>query len=191
LKEVIALTLYLKLDSEIYAKLKKYFLWILLAAALVIFAETSAGAADTVGIVNSQKILFQHPQFDPMTRLMLFLSRPIAGDPSNIISDEKDPELKRLLIQSLDLISEFAELDRNIAAEKDAEGQQRAVLARQSRLSEEERKRMAPILEDCRSALQTVMTQKKMTVVLEADSVYYGGTDITQDVIARLATTRK
>ncbi|MDR2137263.1 MAG: OmpH family outer membrane protein [Synergistaceae bacterium] len=173
------------------SKLKKYCVSFLVAAALVIFAATSAGAADTVGIVNSQKILFQHPQFDPTTRLLLFLSRPIVDDPANIVNEEKDPEMKRLLTQSLDLIKELAELDRNLAAEQDAEERQRRVVARQSRLSEEERQRMAPILEDCRKALQTVMTQKKMTVILEVDSVYFGGTDITEAVIARLKAQRK
>ncbi|MDR1377835.1 MAG: OmpH family outer membrane protein [Synergistaceae bacterium] len=185
------MTLYLKLDPDIYSKLKKYCIWFLVAAVLVIFAETSAGAADTVGIVNSQKILFQHPQFDQTTRLLLFLSRPITDDPARIVSDEKDPEMKRLLTQSLNLIKEFAELDRNLTTEKDTGGKQRAVIARQARLSEERQRRMAPILEDCNKALRSIMTQKKMTVILEADSVYLGGTDITEDVIARLKGTKK
>ena len=45
---------------------------------------------------------------------------------------------------------------------------------------------MSSIRKDCDRAIQAVMKSKKITVVLELDSVYFGGTDITNDVVAWL-----
>jgi outer membrane protein len=163
----------------------------LLVAALIVWAESAAGAADTVGVVNSQKILFQHPEFDDVTRILLYLSRTIENNPILLIEREKDAETKRLLTKFSHLLPEFAELDQSLAAEKDLEEKNRLVESRQTKLTQRERELMSPLLQECRRALETVMKSKKMTVIMEADAVYLGGTDITEDVVRQLKDGKK
>jgi outer membrane protein len=166
--------------------LKKRILLSLLVALLIIWAESAAGAADTVGIINSQKILFQHPDFDDVTRILLYLSRPIEDNPILLIGKEEDADTKRLLTKFSDILAEFAELDRSLAAEKDLDKRNQLSESRQTKLAQREQELMTPILQGCRKVLDTVMKSKKMTVILEADSTYFGGVDITEDVIRQL-----
>jgi outer membrane protein len=171
--------------------LKKCILLSLLVTALIIWAESAAGAADTVGVINSQKILFQHPDFDDITRILLYLSRPIEGNPILLIEKEKDADTKRLLAKFRDLLAEFAEWDRSLTAEKDLEEKRRLSESRQTKLTERERELMTPIFQECQRALESVMKNKKMTVIMEVDAVYFGGTDITEDVIRQLKGGKK
>jgi Skp family chaperone for outer membrane proteins len=48
---------------------------------------------------------------------------------------------------------------------------------------------MKPLIEDGSRAIQAVMARRNMTVLIELDSVYHGGTDITEEVISRLKQT--
>ncbi|MDR2522901.1 MAG: OmpH family outer membrane protein [Synergistaceae bacterium] len=171
-----------------FLSLKK---WILLGMALVVLAETAAGAADTVGVVDSQKILFQHPRFDEATRLLLFLSRSLEGTPEQIIGKETDSDTKSLISKSADLLKVFSDFDQSLSGEKDPAKRNEIAQARQLRLNQEEGRLMTPILQECRQALEIVMVSKKMTVILERNSVYLGGTDITDDVIRRLVSGKK
>jgi outer membrane protein len=181
------LALYLKWNLTV----KKCILLSLLVAVLVIWAESAAGAADTVGVVSSQKILFQHPDFDDVTRILLYLSRPVEDNPILLVEKEKDANTKRLLTKFSHLLPEFAELDRSLAAEKDPEKRNQLSESRQMKLAQWERELMTPLLQDCRRALEIVMKNKKMTVIMEADSIYFGGTDITEDVIRQLKGRKK
>ena len=181
------MTLYLKGNLTV----KKCILLSLLVAALIVWAESAAGAADTVGVVHSQKILFQHPSFDDVTRILLYLSRPLEGNPILLLEKEKDSDTKRLLTKFGHLLPEFAELDQSLAAEKDPEKKNQLIESRQTKLTERERELMTPLLQECRQALETVMKSKKMTVILEAGTIYWGGTDITEDVIRQLRGGKK
>jgi Skp family chaperone for outer membrane proteins len=88
-------------------------------------------------------------------------------------------------------VVEFAQLDRMIYAEKDQTKRNGLFEARQNKLNELEIRLMQPILEECKQVIKTVMNAKKMTVLLEVDSVYAGGTDITDDVIRKMGDTLK
>ena len=155
-------------------------------AALFISACGAAYAADTVGLVDSQKIMFQHPKFDEASKILIFFSRSVEGNLALALEGEKDLERRQMLMNYSVQMSEFAEMDRAISAEQDPEKKEKLWVDRQKRLSEFEASLMGPIVEDCRQAIQAVMVLKKMTVVIELNSVYYGGTDITEDVIQRL-----
>jgi outer membrane protein len=157
-----------------------------LIAAIFVFVCGAAYGADTVGLVNSEKIMFQHPEFNDASRIILYFSRALEGTPAQILSSEKDPERRQLLMKFATQVAEFADMDRAIAAENDIEKKSGLWEKRQIRLSEFEAGLMRPILEDCMKAMQAVMTNNKMTVLIELDSVYYGGTDITEDVIKQL-----
>ena len=50
----------------------------------------------------------------------------------------------------------------------------------------EEQKLMDPIFKDINLAIRTVANQKKLTVIVDKEAVFFGGVDITDDVIAEL-----
>ena len=154
--------------------------------AVVFILCGAAYAADTVGLVDSQKIMFQHPKFDEASKILIFFSRSVEGNLEQVLEKETDTGRRQMIMNYSAQVSEFAELDRAISAEQDPEKKEKLWEDRQKRLSEFEAGLMRPIMEECRQAIQAVMALKKMTVVIELDSVYYGGTDITEDVIQRL-----
>ena len=149
----------------------------------------AAYAADSVGLVNSQKIMFQHPRFDEATKMLIFLSRAVEGSAVQILTGEQDPERREMIMKYSTQVTEFAQMDRAIALENDTEKKTRLWEDRQRKFSEFEAGLMGPILEECRQAIQAVMTLKKMTVAIELDAVYYGGTDITDEVVQQLKKT--
>ena len=54
----------------------------------------------------------------------------------------------------------------------------------QKEMAQEEEKVMKPILKTVNDAVQKVAKQKGITVVVNKSLVYYGGTDLTSEVIA-------
>ena len=138
--------------------MKKIFLFALVFSFLSgLFCVPQAGAADAVGIVESQKIAFQHPKFDSVTKELLEFRR----------------ENESAALRAMDLESDE---DKKVAIYE----------AAVRKFTERERLVMSPIREDCEKAVQAVMKNRKITVIVERDSVYFGGTDITDDAIAWL-----
>ncbi len=125
-------------------------------AVLTMFAGTAL-AADTIGVVDSQKILFQHPKFGIVAKQV--------GEKSR---------------------AKQAEIDA--AANKTTDGEEKIRILQQGsrEMKAEEANLMGPIDRDCQRAVQAVAKARGMTVVLEKNATYFGGTDITQDVIAWL-----
>jgi outer membrane protein len=169
-----------------WGKWGDWILWSLVAVVWGVAFGGPASAADTVGLVDSQKILFGHPRFDETTRLLLFLTRPLSPDEVTRLERSEDKEMARLAKERASVIKEFIELDRSAAAEKDQEKKTRVLETRQAKLSQLERQLMEPIMQECRVALEAVAAKKKMTTVLELESVYYGGADLTEEVIQQL-----
>ena len=160
-----------------------------LISFILVLACGAAQAADTVGLVNSQRIMFSHPMYDEATRFLLFLSRPLEGNADQILSREQNHECRQMIMQYSAQVAEFADMDRVISAEKDLEKKSMLWENRQNRLSELEDSLMRPIILECRQAVQAVMALKKMTVLIELDTVYYGGTDVTEDIVQQLKAT--
>jgi outer membrane protein len=125
---------------------------------LIVFCGCAkTDAADSVGVIESQKIAFQHPKFDSVTKELLDFRRESEASTLRAIELESDADKKAAIYE---------------AAARD--------------FTERERLLMSSIRKDCDRAIQAVMKSKKITVVLELDSVYFGGTDITNDVVAWL-----
>ncbi|GHS95582.1 hypothetical protein AGMMS50276_11770 [Synergistales bacterium] len=138
--------------------MKKIFLFTLVFSFLLyLFCAPQAGAADNVGIVESQKIAFQHPKFDSVTKNLLKFRRENESAALRAMDLESDEDKKVAIYDAA--VREFTERERLL---------------------------MSPIREDCEKAVIAVMKSKKITVIIEKDSVYFGGTDITNDVIAWL-----
>lgn len=67
----------------------------------------------------------------------------------------------------------------------DAE-KQRYYAQLQDRLAQKEREVMAPVLDKVTAAIKKVADSKGLTIVVDKQTVLYGGVDITDDVIKNL-----
>lgn len=78
------------------------------------------------------------------------------------------------------------EKEAEVRAEKDENKRRELGQKAAQELSAEEQKLMVPVLKDIRDAIAKVAKAKKLTMVHNMGTVYYGGVDITKDVIAAL-----
>jgi outer membrane protein len=129
----------------------------LAALAFSVLACLSADAAERVGIVDPQKLVFQHPQFDSVAKHIMNVTRQRENEIRFALEKETDPEKRAGILRTAN--QEMAEIEERL---------------------------MTPLHKDCEHALTAVMKGKKITVVLKNNAVYFGGADITEDVIARL-----
>jgi outer membrane protein len=136
---------------------RKMLLLELAVFAACVLVCRSAGAADTAGVVDSWKVVLQHPEFDAIAKHIAEMRRQKRSETRFALAKETDPEKKAGMLE---------------AANRD--------------IAEVERRLMSPVYEDCKDALIAVMEKRNITIVLRKASVYFGGTDITEDVIARL-----
>ena len=138
--------------------LKKMMLPVLVALVVVTVAGGAAfAAADTVGVINSQGIISQHPKFKEAADQLQQIGRQKEGEAKAAADKETDPAKKAQVVQ-----------------------------AKRMELAKEEERLMGPIFKDCEAAVRTVAKAKGVTVVLEKASVYFGGMDITDDVVKQL-----
>jgi outer membrane protein len=123
-----------------------------------LFCATVAGAAEErIAVIDSQKIITQHPSFEAATQQLRQISRNKETEARAAADSEPDEAKKAQLIQS-----------------------------KRMELAREEQRLMEPILKDADLAVRTVAKNKKFTVVLEKASVYFGGVDITDDVVQQI-----
>ncbi|MDR1048728.1 MAG: OmpH family outer membrane protein [Synergistaceae bacterium] len=126
----------------------------LTVAVLFFLPALPAAAADTAGVIESRKVIFQHPGFDAAARRLLEFERRKKEEALQAMEAETDPDKR-------------AEIFKNAAQET----------------AEREDFLMSSIRRDCGEALEAVMKKKKITIVFEKDEVYLGGLDITEDII--------
>ena len=172
--------------------IKKY-IRVLLSGVLAFFVLACgvADASDSVGLIDMQKIMLQHPRFDEASKVLLFVSRPLEGPAVQILAGERDPERRAMITKYSAQITELAQMDRAIAAENDPQKKRKLWEDRQKKLAQFEGSLMRPILEDCEKAIKAVMTRLKITVVVDITFVYHGGRDITDEVIQQLKSGRR
>jgi len=116
-----------------------------------------AAAEERVGGIDPQSVLFQHPNYERTLRQI----RDIA--------DRKQNEAK-------------------IAIDREPDDNKKAELFRRMRMeiAEEEQKLMQPLFREIDMAVRTVATAKRITVVVDKTALFYGGMDITEDVVQEL-----
>ncbi|MDR1378568.1 MAG: OmpH family outer membrane protein [Synergistaceae bacterium] len=121
-------------------------------------AEAAAtSTADTIGVIDSQQIISKHPSFENAAKQLQEIGRQKEGEAKAAADKEEQPAQKAQVVQ-----------------------------AKRMELAREEQRLMEPILKQCQEAVRIVAKKKKVTVVLEKVSVYFGGMDITDDVIQQL-----
>ena len=114
----------------------------------------SAAAANSgVGVVNWQSLVVQHPDMATLKTSM----------------DTEVATAKK----------EFEEKAKTLNQEE----QQRYYMQLQERLANKERELMVPLMDKINAAIKKVATTKGLSVVVDKQSVIYGGTDITEDVL--------
>ena len=138
---------------------KRYLLAGVLALVVVMWVCTAAFAAEEekVGGIDPQKVLFQHPKYEQTLRQI------------RSIADQKQNAAK-------------------VAIDKEPDDNKKAELFRKMRMeiAEEEQKLMQPLFKEIDLAVRTVATAKKITVVVDKTALFYGGIDITDDVVQEL-----
>ncbi|MDR1875458.1 MAG: OmpH family outer membrane protein [Synergistaceae bacterium] len=137
--------------------LKRFAVLSLVVAAAVILMGSPANAADTVGVISSQEIISKHPKFEEAAKQLQQIGRMKESEAKEAADRETEPAKKA-----------------------------QAVQAKRAELAKEEERLMGPIFKDCEAAVRVVAKNKKVTIVLEKASVYFGGMDITLDVIQQL-----
>ncbi len=136
---------------------KRFVAFLSIAVLFMLLTAGYASANEKIGVIDSQKIIFQHPSFEGVTKKL------------QSISATKENEMK-------------------MAVDKEADQNKKAQIyeAKRNELAQEEQKLMQPIFQEAQLAVRTVAKIKGVTVVIEKGSVYFGGIDITDDVIQEL-----
>ena len=132
-------------------------LWVALSAYSCAFAAAAAPEEEKVGAIEPQKVLFQHPKYEQILKQI------------KSIADQKTTEAK-------------AEID------KESDDNKKAAIFQNMRrvIAEEEQKLMQPLFQEIDLAVRAVAKAKKITVVVDKTTVFYGAVDITDDVVQEL-----
>ena len=132
---------------------------LLLVAVLAIFSANSvASAADEkVGFVDEMAVLQQFPKFKQAQQQIEAIGKKKSDTAKAAFDKETDEKKKANIVQSLQL-----------------------------EMREEEAKLMNPILKEINDTIAKVAKTKGVTIVLNKGLVYYGGIDLTNDVVTAL-----
>ena len=131
---------------------------LLLTAFLGVLAPAFAFAAEEkVGGIDPQKVLFQHPKYEQTLKQIKTVADKKQNDAKTAIDKETDNNKKAEIFQKM---------------RKD--------------IADEEQKLMQPLFKDIDLAVRTVANAKKITVVVDKTALFYGGIDITDDVVQEL-----
>lgn len=128
-----------------------------LGVLLVATASGVAAAQEKVGVIDPQKVLFQHPKFQEVQRQI------------KSVFDKKQQEARTAIEQT-----------------SDNQQKQQIFEKKRQEAAMEEQKLMEPLFKDIDLAIRTVAKLKSITVVLDKGQVFFGGTDITEDVVQEL-----
>ena len=131
---------------------------VLLASLFLLVALAGAALAEEkVAIIDPQKVMFQHPKFEQTQKQIKTVMEKKQNEAKAAIDKEKDNNKKAQIFQ--------------------AKRQEAAV---------EEKKLMDPLFKDIDMAIRSVCKAKAVTVVVDKNAVFFGGLDITDDVVQEL-----
>ncbi|GAB6280354.1 MAG: OmpH family outer membrane protein [Thermovirga sp.] len=128
-----------------------------LSVFLVVVLAGLAAAEEKIGVIDPQKVLFQHPKFEQTQKQI------------KAVVEKKQAEAK-------------AAMDKTT----DNNEKQKIFETKRQESAREEQKLMEPIFKDIDLSIRTVAKAKNITIVLDKGQVFFGGTDLTEDVIQEL-----
>ena len=139
---------------------KKLVFIVSLAVLAVVMVAGCSMAEEKIGVIDSQKIVFQHPKFESVTQQLKVISQTQENEMKAAVDKETDQNKKMEIYQT-----------------------------KRRELATEEQRLMEPLFKESQIAVRTVAKVKGITVVIEKSAVYFGGIDITDDVIQELKKT--
>ncbi len=128
-----------------------------LSVFLVVAIVGIAAAEEKIGVIDPQKVLFQHPKFEQTQKQI------------KTVVEKKQTEAKTAMDKTTD-----------------NKEKQKIFETKRQEAAQEEQKLMEPIFKDIDLAIRTVAKAKSMTIILDKGQVFFGGTDLTEDVIQEL-----
>ena len=137
--------------------MKKTIVLILALVAVLVCGFAACAADEKVGFVDDMAILQQFPKFKQAQDQLSAISKKKSDAAKAAFDKETDQKKKSQIVQNLQL-----------------------------EMSDEESKLMAPVLKEVNDTISKVAKAKGVTIVLNKVLVYYGGVDLTQDVITAL-----
>lgn len=137
--------------------MKKTVALLLAIVALFAFGAISYAAEDKVGYVDDMGVLQQFSKFQQAQKQLDELGKKKSNAAKAAFDKESDEKKKSMIVQNLQL-----------------------------EMREEEAKLMNPVLKEVNETIEKVAKQKGVTIVVNKVLVYYGGIDLTQDVVNAL-----
>jgi len=137
---------------------RKLVLMFLVAVVCSVAVAGAALADEKIAIIDPQKVLYAHPKFQDTQKQI------------KAMMDKKQQEAK----MAMDAV-------------KTEDEQKRIYMQKRQEAAVEEQKLMEVLFKDIDLAIRTVAQAKGFTLVLDKNQVFFGGTDITNDVIVELS----
>lgn len=137
--------------------MKKVVLLVLASLFLALFASFASAAEDKLGFVDEMYVLSQFPKFKEAQAQLDSIAKKKSNAAKEAFDKETDDKKKANIVQNMQL-----------------------------ELREEEAKILTPVLKEITAAIEKVAAAKGVTVVVNKGVVFYGGIDLTEDVIAML-----
>lgn len=137
--------------------MKKFAVIMVAVMAMFVFGATAFAADEKVGFVDDMAILQQFSKFKQAQQQLETISKKKSDAAKAAFDKETDEKKKAQIVQGLQL-----------------------------EMRQEESKLMSPVLKEVNDTISKVAKAKGITIVLNKVLVYYGGTDLTQDVITAL-----
>ena len=137
--------------------MKKIVAIIVMVIVAMAFGTTAFAADEKVGFVDDVLILQQFPKFKQAQQGLEAISKKKSDAAKAAFDKETDEKKKSQIVQNLQL-----------------------------EMREEEAKLMTPVLKEVNETISKVAKAKGVTIVLNKVLVYFGGIDLTPDVVAAL-----
>jgi outer membrane protein len=145
------------LGGDILFKKNIAIMFILAIIALHLSAASLFAAEDKIGFIDSTRVLASHPKYEILQKQLDEFIKKKTNEAKTAAEKEKDPAKRMEIIETA---------------------------RRESGV--EEMRVMNPITDEINKVIETVAKSRGVTIVLNKLLIFYGGIDITEDVINSL-----
>ncbi len=155
-------------------------------AVLALAATMSVSAfAVKIGVVNTQEVFAKYTGTKKVQQELVKEKEKLENDIRS-----KEVELQKLGIELQGKGAKVTDAEKD-AYNKQAQALDQFVKNAQKQLSQKEYQSFETIRTTIDASVQSIAKKNKYDYVLEAGAVKFGGTDITQDVIKMMESTKK
>ncbi len=155
-------------------------------AVLALAATMSVSAfAVKIGVVNTQEVFAKYTGTKKVQQELVKEKEKLENDIRS-----KEVELQKLGIELQGKGAKVTDAEKD-AYNKQAQALDQFVKGAQKQLSQKEYQSFESIRTTIDASVQSIAKKNKYDYVLEAGAVKFGGTDITQDVIKMMESTKK